>query len=294
MSDTFRPGDSGAITRKYMDSILMEMRLIDSDLPSTKFTLFGNTFDTPVMTAALSHLNKTHPEGMVGLAKGAKAANAVMWAGMGDEAELSAIVETGAKTIKIIKPYADNEAILRRIRHAEQCGAMAVGMDIDHAFSHSGTYDTVLGLEMRPKKLADIKRFVEATRLPFVIKGVLSVRDALKCAEAGVAGIVVSHHHGIMDYAVPPLQILPEIAAAVGGKMQIFVDCNIESGSDVFKALALGAQAASIGRPLMPPLGKNGPDGVRDAIRAITTQLAFTMAMTGAPDLAHIDPSVLR
>ncbi|MDL2234157.1 alpha-hydroxy-acid oxidizing protein [Ruminococcaceae bacterium OttesenSCG-928-L11] len=294
MAEEKRPGDSNRITREYIDSLLVEMRHLDAAMPSTAFPLFGETFSTPVMTAALSHLQRLHPDGMVELARGAVKAGAVLWTGMGDESELAAITATGAKTIKIIKPYADNEDIYRKIRHAEECGVIAVGIDVDHAFNRNGGYDIVHDRPMRPKSTAEIRDFAAATRLPFLIKGVLGVKDALKCVGAGVAGIVVSHHHGIMDFAVPPLMALPEIRKAVGGDYPLFVDCGLESGMDVFKALALGATACSVGRALMGPLGESGADGVAKAIANIAAGLVHTMAMTASPDLTHIDPSVIH
>lgn len=286
-------GDSNAITREYFDSLLIEMRHIDSVIPSTKLDLFGETFDTPVMMAALSHLNKVYDHGMAEMAKGALAANAVNWSGMGDEAELEEIVATGARTIKIIKPHADNNLIFHRIEHAERCGVFAVGMDIDHAFSGNGQYDNVLGLPMASKSLKEIKEFIKATKLPFVIKGVLSEQDAYKCLEAGAQGIVVSHHHGIMNFAVPPLMILPKIAKVIDRKIPIFVDCGVLNGMDVFKALALGATAVSAGRVIMEPLSANGAEGVKNQIKIMTEELAGVMARTCSPDLQHIDPSVM-
>lgn len=288
-----RPGDSNQITREYFDSLLVEMRHLDGALPETGLELFGEQFSTPVMTAALSHLGNVRENGMVQMAEGARLAGAVSWAGMGDEKELEDITATGARTIKIIKPYVDNDYILKRIAHAEKCGVMAVGMDIDHAFSGKGKYDVVLGMEMRPKSLEEMKEFVKATKLPFVVKGVLSVKDAEKCLEAGVKGIVVSHHHGIIDYAVPPLMILPEIVRVVQKQIPVFVDCGIESGSDVFKALALGADAVCVGRALMGSLQVNGAEGVQEKIASLTEELAGIMARTGASDLLQIDPSVI-
>ena len=288
-----RPGDSNQITREYFDSLLVEMRHLDGALPGTGLELFGEQFSTPVMTAALSHLGNVRENGMVQMAEGARLAGAVSWAGMGDEKELEDITATGARTIKIIKPYVDNDYILKRIAHAEKCGVMAVGMDIDHAFSGKGKYDVVLGMEMRPKSLEEMKEFVKATKLPFVVKGVLSVKDAEKCLEAGVKGIVVSHHHGIIDYAVPPLMILPEIVRVVQKQIPVFVDCGIESGSDVFKALALGADAVCVGRALMGALQVNGAEGVQEKIASLTEELAGIMARTGASDLSQIDPSVI-
>lgn len=289
-----RPWDSNLITREYFDSLLVEMRHIDAVVPSTKLELYGETFDTPIMMAALSHLNNVCENGMVEMAKGAHAANALNWAGMGDEAEITAITATGARTINIIKPYADNDYILRRIEHAERCGVLALGMDVDHSFGGNGKYDVVLGEEMRAKSLAELKEFINATKLPFIIKGVLSEQDAYKALEVGAKGIVVSHHHGIMNYAVPPLFILPRIAKVINRQIPIFVDCGIMSGMDVFKALALGADAVCAGRVIMEPLKKNGSLGVRDQIRKMTEELAGVMARTCSRDLCHIDPSVIH
>jgi isopentenyl diphosphate isomerase/L-lactate dehydrogenase-like FMN-dependent dehydrogenase len=286
-------GDSNEITREYFDSLLVEMRHIDSVIPSTKLELYGETFDTPVMMAALSHLNKVHEHGMAEMARGALAANAVNWAGMGDEAELEEIVATGARTIKIIKPHVDNALIFHKIEHAQRCGVMAVGMDIDHSFSGNGQYDTVLGLPMASKSLKEIKEFIKAAQLPFIIKGVLSEQDADKCLEAGAQGIVVSHHHGIMNYALPPLMILPKIAKVIAHKIPIFVDCGVISGMDVFKALALGATAVSAGRVIMEPLKTHGAQGVTNLIKKMTEELAGAMARTCSPDINHIDPSVI-
>jgi len=290
---SINPWDSNEITREYFDSLLIEMRHIDSVIPSTKLELYGETFDTPIMMAALSHLNNVRENGMVEMAKGAKAANAVNWAGMGDEAELEAITATGARTIKIIKPYADNDYIFHRIEHAEKCGCLAVGIDVDHAFSWNGRYDNILGMQMASKSLDEIKEFVKATKLPFIIKGVLSEQDAYKCLEAGVQGIVVSHHHGIMNYAIPPLMILPRIARVIDGRIPIFVDCGISSGMDAFKALALGATAVCAGRAIMEPLRTDGAEGVKNKILQMTEELAGAMTRTCSPDIRHIDPSVI-
>jgi isopentenyl diphosphate isomerase/L-lactate dehydrogenase-like FMN-dependent dehydrogenase len=293
MSDTINAGDSTKITRDYLDSILVEMRHIDGVLPSTKFELYGETFSTPIMLAALSHLSNTHPGGMAETAKGIKAAGAVMWTGMGSEEELESITATGAKTIKIIKPYADNKDIFKKIEHAEKCGCIAVGIDVDHAFNRKGQYDVVHDLQMRPKSLDEIRDFVKSTKLPFIIKGVLSEQDAYKCLSAGIKGIVVSHHHGHIDYCLPPLRILPRIAKIVNRQIPIFVDCSIDRGMDAFKALALGATAVSVGRAIMPALKAEGAAGVQKMIADMTAELAGAMAATCSPDIAHIDAGVL-
>ncbi|MBO7112352.1 MAG: alpha-hydroxy-acid oxidizing protein [Bacteroidaceae bacterium] len=281
------------VTRDYFDSLLLETRYVDAVIPSTEFTLFGETFRTPIMTAALSHLDNTAPDGMVTYARGAAFAGAVHWVGMGPDEELERIVATGARTIKIIKPHADNREVLRKIAHAVKTGCFAVGMDIDHAFNSEGGYDSVFGLPMKAKSTEELAEFVSAAGIPFIVKGVLSPHDAERCADAGCAGIVVSHHHGMMPYSVPPLMVLQDIISATGDSIPVFVDCGIESGMDAYKCLALGAKAVSVGRHLMPLL-KQGPEFVAQRINGMTAELASVMARTGVGTLDRMDPTVIH
>lgn len=281
------------ITREYFDSMLITPRYLDSDLPDLSIEMFGRTYKTPIMTAALSHLHNTCENGMVEFAKGAKEMGALHFVGMGEDKELEDIIASGADTVKIVKPHADDAEVFRKIEHAVKNGAVAVGMDIDHAISWNGEYDNVFGLPMRPKTTAQLAEYVKAAGVPFIVKGVLSASDAEKCVEAGAAAVLVSHHHGIMNCMVPPLFILPEIVAAVNGQAKIIVDCGIESGMDVFKALALGADGVGVGRNLMGPL-KDGAKGVAARIDEMNRELITVMARTGAKTVAEIDPSVIR
>lgn len=281
------------ITRDYFDSLLLETRYIDSVLPTTRMELWGETFDTPVMTAALSHLHHTAEDGMAVYAKGAALSHAVHWVGMGEDEELERVVATGARSIKIIKPHKDNAEVFRKIEHAVAAGCFAVGMDTDHSFNANGGYDDVFGLPMRPKSKEELKEFVQAAGVPFVVKGVLSPRDAEKCAEAGCAGVVVSHHHGMVQYSVPPLMVMQDIIAAVGSDVHVFIDCGIVSGMDVYKCLALGAKAVSVGRHLMPLL-KLGPDAVAKRMTEMNSELAGIMARTGIASLEDMDPTVIH
>lgn len=280
------------ITRDYFDSLLLETRYIGSELPSTRMELFGEEFDTPIMTAALSHLHNPS-DGMAIYGKGAAFANAVHWVGMGEDAELESVVATGARSIKIIKPHADNREVFRKIKHAVKTGCFAVGMDTDHAFNSIGGYDDVFGLPMKSKSVEELSEFVQAAGVPFIVKGILSPRDAEKCVKAGCSGLVVSHHHGMVDYSVPPLMVLPDIVSAVGNEIPVFVDCGIVSGMDAYKCLALGAKAVSVGRHLMPLL-KDGPEAVARRIYEMNAELAGIMARTGVKSLDDMDPTVIH
>ena len=282
------PGDSIRIAREYMDSLLVESRIVGAKRPSTKFEFLGETFDTPIMTAALSHID------LVGMAKGAKEAGAPVSIGMGDNESLAAVLSTGAKVMKIIKPYADHEEIFSRIRFAEEHGAFAVGMDVEHAIhADDAENDEIHGLPMRLPTLDELRAFIQSTKLPFFIKGALCVRDAERCLELGCAGIILSHHNGLMRYAVPPVRMLPKIREAVGRRLLLIADGGMESGWDAFKALALGANAVTVGKPLMAPLKEKGPAGVRDVLLTMTKQLQTVMYRTGSEDLQHIDPTVI-
>ena len=289
-----KTSSSDVITRAYIDSLLVEVRHLDAVMPSTEMTLFGKTFATPVATAALSHLANQYPDGMAAMAEGANQAGALVFSGMGPKDELERMVATGAQVIKIIKPYADRESVYDKIRHAEEIGCLAVGIDTDHAFDRRHGYDCIEGMDMFPLSSRELAEMVKSTKLPFFIKGVLSRKEARKCLDCGVKGMVVSHHNGRLECAVPPLMVLPEIAEEVNGEAALFVDCAIQSGMDVFKALALGATGACVGRPLMPPLKEKGPEGVREVIAGITNDLRYTMAMTASPDVKSIDPSIVR
>ena len=281
-------GDSVQIARMYMDSLLVESRIVGAVRPDTTFSFLGSRFDTPIMTAALSHLD------LVSMAEGAKQAGACVSIGMGGNEELGSVLSTGAKVMKIIKPYADEKEIYSRIEYAEENGAIAVGMDVEHAVNVDDAEDSVVvGLQMKQPALAELERYIRSTRLPFFIKGALSVQDALRCRDLGAAGLILSHHNGLMRYAVPPVMILPEIRKAIGRDLLLIADGGIESGFDAFKALARGADAVTMGKALMAPLKEKSVQGVKETLEKATGQLQAMMIRTGIKNLKHIDPSVI-
>ena len=282
-------GDSVQIARMYMDSLLVESRIVGAVYPDTTFRFLGETFAMPVMTAALSHLD------LVSMAEGAKLAGAPVSIGMGVNEEMGKVLATGAKVMKIIKPYADEKEIMSRLEYAEANGAAAVGMDVEHAVNVDDAENSiVVGRQMKQPTLAELEKYIRATRLPFFIKGALSAQDALRCRDLGAAGLVLSHHNGLMRYAVPPVMILPEIRKAVGHDLILIADGGIESGFDAFKALARGADAVTVGKALMGPLKEKGAEGVRDTLKKIAGQLQAMMIRTGTKDLKHMDPSVIH
>lgn len=292
-----KPGSSKMLTRRFYDSMLLEMRLMDAWEPSTQAEFFGHAFSSPIMTGALSHLSPFR-KGEYGqleqLALGAKAADCLHWVGMCENVQFAQIMETGAKVVRVIKPYADETKIFDQIRQTEELGAVAVAMDIDHAITSHGDVDVAQGERMARKTLAQMRSYVQATKLPFVFKGVLSVRDARMCQDIGAQGILVSHHGGRIAYSVPPVMLLPEIREAVGDSMTIFVDCGISSGMDAYKAMAWGANGVGVGTHLLPHVRKGGEIAVEKRLQEMTAELKGAMSFTGIHTCREFDPSVIH
>lgn len=285
-------GNSQRLAREYLDSLCLEMRVVDAPAAATtRCELWGESFASPVVVTALSALDAVCPGGMVEVAKAAAKTGTAMLVGIGGDDELAAVVDTGAKAVKIVKPYRDADVVFRKLEQAGKCGAFGVGMDVSFGF---GMKNGFAPAPMAPKTLDEIKRFVAATPLPFLLKGVLSASDAQKALDAGVAGIMVSHQGGtVMDFAVPPLRILPRIAELAQGRVPVLVDCSIQTGTDVFKALALGADGVGVGKAVLVGLAASGADGVRHVLESIAAELRRTMSLTGAPTLSAIDRGVL-
>ena len=292
-----RADDANVYNTNYLDSIHLEMRVINSVEPDLSVSIFGEKYSSPIMTPAFSHLNKVGADGkrpMVQYAEAAAQMQVLNWVGMEPDSDFKEILESGAKTVRIIKPFADHSEIIKQMEFAKAHGAVAVGVDVDHIAGTNGKYDVVDGIPMGPVLLEDLKTYVKAAGLPFIAKGILSVQDALLAKEAGCAGIVVSHHHGRIPFGIAPAQILPKIRQTLEGSgITIFADCGVDTGYDAYKLLALGADAVSVGRGILAPLLKEGRDGVVNKMTKMNEELSELMMYTGVKDTKSFDPSVL-
>ncbi|KAL1212086.1 Peroxisomal (S)-2-hydroxyacid oxidase GLO3 [Cardamine amara subsp. amara] len=173
-------------------------------------------------------------------------------------------------------------------------------------------FEGAFSMEVRPNKGSGVEAFTSRafdsslswkdiewlrsiTELPILIKGILTHEDALKAVEAGVDGIVVSNHGGRqLDYSPATITVLEEIVQAVGGSIPVFFDGGVRRGTDVFKALALGAKAVLIGRPIVYGLAAKGEDGVKKVIEMIKNEFEITMALSGCPTIADITRNHVR
>lgn len=287
-------GSSDELTRNYLDKFAITWHHIGGCEASTDATFFGHKLATPILSGGMAHYQRLREGGSAEYAQGVKAAGSVMWTGFCSDEEMERIIAVGAPAVRIIKPFADEKLVLAHIEHDAKAGAAAFSMDIDHVFDKKGHVGEFFGQPFAPQTVASLRRYAHATDLPFVVKGVLSVEDALACAEAGVQGILLSHHQNMFPWSVPPLAILPEIRQAVGKDMQIIVDCGIETGYDAFKALALGADAVCIARPLRPIFAEGGADAVQDKLVKMTDELRTCLSKTASPDIRHIAANVLK
>lgn len=207
------------------------------------------------------------------------------------DAGITAIIEEQGAGIPFIKPRASQEEIIRRIRRAEEAGAMAVGVDVDGA----GLIVMALrGQPVAPKTKAELKELINCTKLPFIIKGIMTADEAEIAAEIGAAGIVVSNHGGrVLDDTPGAADVLPEIAEAVRGELAILADGGVRSGIDVLKYLALGADAVLVGRPLIHGAFGNGADGVKLILATMANELKQAMLLTGCASIADIDDRII-
>lgn len=193
--------------------------------------------------------------------------------------------------IPTIKPW-DLETIREKMELVRSGKPFAMAMDIDAAgLPFLKNRNPPAG----SKSVAELKQIVEMAGVPFIIKGVMTVRGAEKALEAGASAIVVSNHGGrVLDGCPATAEVLPEIAEAVKGKMKIIVDGGIRTGTDIFKAIALGADGVIIARPFVTAVFGGGEDGVKVYVEKLKSELEDTMAMTGALKISDITKDMVR
>ena len=187
--------------------------------------------------------------------------------------------------VPTVKPW-NMDTIREKMDLINQSGAFAVAMDIDAAgLPFLRNFNPPAG----SKTVEELREIIGMTKAPFIVKGVMTVKGALKAKKAGASAIVVSNHGGrVLDQCPATAEVLSDIAAAVDGSMKILVDGGIRSGADVFKALALGADAAIIARPFVTAVYGGGEEGVRSYIEKIGSELEDTMKMCGVSSLKEI------
>lgn len=283
--------------RSFLKSIKLNMDPVHEDYPiDPSIEIFGRHFDYPFFIAPIGGMPfnytnyLTEEEYSEITVMGALENGILAFTGDGPlddyfPSTLPIIRAAGGIAVSTIKPW-ERSKVLQRIQDLEAVGCMAYAMDLDSAALVN------LKLKGKPaytKSVEELKEFALATNMPFVVKGIMTSGAALKCAEAGVYGIVISNHGGrIMEDFPAPCSKIAEIRSAVGNSMKIFVDGGIRSGSDVFKCLALGADAVLIGRPYAIAAHGGKQEGIKLYTQRIANELKETMRMTDCRTLHDI------
>ena len=269
----------------------------------TAFTLFGRTFAAPIFAgpvgAVTMHYSDKYNDETYNAALVSGCAQAGIAAFTGDGLDTNVMVQAtkairdvGGVGVPTVKPW-NMELIREKLALVRESGAFAVAMDVDAA---GLPFLKGMNPPAGSKTVEQLRQIREAAGLPFIVKGVMTVKGALKAKEAGAAAIVVSNHGGrVLDQCPATAEVLPEIAEALKGSgVKILVDGGIRSGVDVFKALALGADAVLICRPFVTAVYGGGEEGVKCYIDKIAAELADTMQMCGAHSLAEITRDMVR
>lgn len=269
--------------------------------PNTETELFGRKLSIPIMAAPMTgtpynmggSISERDFIGMI--VSGSKQAGTLGWTGDGADpamytSGLEAITEAQGQGIPIIKPRGQN-VIRELIGRAEASGAGAVGVDIDGA----GLVTMALkGQPVGPKTPEELKELVASTKLPFILKGIMTVDEAEAAVAAGVRAIVVSNHGGrILDSTPGAAEVLPTIAAAVKGKVTVLADGGVRTGTDVLKLLALGADGVLVGRPLVVGAFGGGAEGVKLILEKMAAELQQAMILTGCNSIQEINHRVI-
>lgn len=285
--------------RLQMDT-LVEKRPVDTSLE-----LFGKHFEYPFFAGPVGAVNLHYGDALNDisyndiLVSACAAHGIAAFTGDGTNPEVmaaatAAVKKAGGLGIPTVKPW-NIETVREKMALVKDANAFAVAMDVDAA---GLPFLKNLTPPAGSKSVAELREIVEAAGVPFIVKGIMTVKGALKAQEAGAAAIVVSNHGGrVLDQCPATAEVLEDIVKAVragGSDMKIFVDGGIRSGADVFKALALGADAVIIARPFVTAVYGGAEEGVEAYIQKIGSELKDTMEMCGVSTLAEITRDCVR
>lgn len=287
---------------KSLQDVKINMRVIHNvSNPDTSVELFGKKMKAPIFAAPITGttLNMggkiSEKEYITPVVQGCIESG--IFPMVGDTAvdsflmdNLDVLKENDGQGIVFIKPW-ENHDIIKKIKLAEEAGAFAVGVDVDAC----GLVTLSMhGKTVVPKDVEALKELKAATKLPFIVKGIMTVEDAMLAVEAGVDAIVVSNHGGrVLDCTPGAADVLPAIAEAVDGKLTVLVDGGVRSGVDVLKLIGLGADGVLIGRPFVTASFGGGREGVEMYVKKIVGEFEATMRLTGCQCVGDIDGKVI-
>ncbi|MGH9657728.1 MAG: alpha-hydroxy-acid oxidizing protein [Bryobacteraceae bacterium] len=273
---------AGSNRRAFERMTLRPRMLVNITQLDLSTELFGEKLFTPILMGPISEQKRFHSEGELASVRGASAAQTVMVVSGRSSFPVTEIAAQSKTTLWYqVYPEPDMTAVRDRVMAALRSGCKAVCLTV-------GTPSGAVGWNA-------IDRLRQGLKVPFVLKGILSAEEARTAVQHGVEGIVVSNHGGTFATGLAePIEALPAIVDAVGGKAPVLVDGSFRRGTDILKALALGARAVLIGRPAMWGLAAYGAGGVETVLQMLQSELARDMGMSGKPNVKAIDRSLVR
>ena len=295
-------GDNAVRNYQKWQEIRVNMDTIHENKPiDTSVELFGRTFKYPFFVGPVGAMTLHYGEKYDDLAYNNLLVDACAKGGIaaftGDgtnakvmEGATAAIKAAGGLGIPTVKPW-NLETIREKMELVKASGSFAVAMDIDGA---GLPFLKNLTPPAGSKTVDELRNVAEMAGVPFIIKGIMTRRGALKAKDAGAAAIVVSNHGGrVLDQCPATAEVLEDIVEAVGGRMKILVDGGLRSGVDVFKALAMGADGVLLGRPFVTAVYGGAAEGVQCYIDKIGGELEDTMRMCGANTISDISRDMI-
>lgn len=297
-------GDTAIRNYEKWREIRVQMDTICENRPvDTGFKLFGKQFAYPFFAGPVGAVNLHYGDKYDDAAYNdilvrACADNGIAaFTGDGTNPEVmraatAAIEKTEGLGVPTVKPW-NAKTVAEKMQMVRKSGAFAVAMDIDAA---GLPFLKNLTPPAGSKTVEELSEIIRAADVPFIVKGIMTVKGALKAKEAGAAAIIVSNHGGrVLDQCPATAEVLGEIAeAAGGGSMKILVDGGIRNGTDIFKALALGADGVLICRPFVTAVYGGAEEGVKELVTRLGNELKDTMAMCGAHSLSEITRDMVR
>jgi isopentenyl diphosphate isomerase/L-lactate dehydrogenase-like FMN-dependent dehydrogenase len=280
--------------RRILDRYTFRPQYIDGVEPKTACRVLEVELATPVIMSAMTMpIPAITENGLMDVAEALKEAGSLMWTGTPIPKNLKKLAAVGVPVVANAKPLRDRDQMFQCLEDIQQAGVTWVGIETD-AGQGTKVHDKQVASDCTPLSLKELKDIRKKVSCPLICKGVLSRRDAEKCAEAGADGMVVSNHGAhTLDYLPHALQVLEEIVEAVGGKTILIADGGFRRGSDVIKGLAFGASLIGLGRPILYGLAAEGREGVREIINQITEEMQRIMSLIGAKEPGKLTRDLL-
>jgi 4-hydroxymandelate oxidase len=279
-------------------------------------TVLGIPVSMPILIAPMAMHCLAHPEGECATAQAAAKAGTLMIASTVSTRTLEEIAKAASGLLWFqLYVYPSLQVAEKLVRRAEAAGYRAIVLTVDLPYLGNRERDkrhnvTIPPAPFREANFVDVDKTGQEwisltweslswlrsiTSLPILLKGILTAEDALLAIEHGIDGIIVSNHGGRqLDSALAGIEALPEIVEAVAGHCEVYLDGGVRRGTDILKALALGARAVLVGRPVLWGLAVNGAEGAYHVLEILRKELELAMALSGRPTLNSIDRTLLK